>query len=395
LTSGAFASAWQDVLAIAGARSNSIRSAEKQAESSRWSWIRSYGSFLPQISANASTSQTYTASNAATSQVYSYGLNATQNLFTGFNNYFNLMSAYLQYSSDQSSLKKAKSDACYDVRSAFIDLLIAQENLKLQNQILERRRLNERMIKLNYEGGKEDKGNLMQNEAYLADAEYNVSSAKRQLHLARLNLSQLLGENIQRAEDTLNLTVPPTPEYESLTFNSPSYVISKYQLGLAEIGQRATVSEFLPNVSLQGSYRKSGLNWPPDTENKSVSLNLSYSIFPGGTNVADAAINSAKLDKAREDFDLSAKSTRYSIESAYENLKDAVESLKVRRFYLEAAKERETIAQAKYMNGLMSYTDWDLIESQYISAQISLLNSQKSALVAEASWHRSYGGYVK
>ncbi len=398
LTPGAFALSWQDTLATANTRSNSIKSAEKQSEASRWSWVRSYGNFLPQFSGTASISQTYTASNAASPQMYSYGLNATQNLFTGFGNYFNLQSAFVQYESDQANLNKARSDSYYNCRLAFINLLIAQENLKLQNQILERRRQNERMIRLNYEGGKEDKGNLMQNEAYLADAEYSVSSAKRQLRLAQANLAQLLDESIDQidqVEGDLTATVPSTPEYSSLAVGTPSYQIAKYQLEQAEIGNSSTVSGFLPDISLQGSYRKTGLNWPPDSENKSLSLNLSYNFFPGGTNLADIAVNGSKLDKARQDFAQSSKSIRYGIEEAYENLKDAVESLKVKKLYLEAAKEREKIAQVEYLNGLMNYTNWDLIESQYISAQQTLINAQRSALQNEAAWQNSYGGWVK
>jgi outer membrane protein TolC len=316
-------------------------------------------------------------------------------LFSGLSNYFNLQSAFTQYSIDQANLDKARSDAFYDARVAYLNLLIGQENLKLQNQILERRRLNERMIKLRYDGGKEDKGNLMQNESYLADAEHSLSSARRQLRLAQLKLSQLLDSDISQVEGTLEVTAPTTPEYSSLINNSPSYIVSKYQLDLADISNRSSVSGYLPDISLQGSYRKTGTSWPPDNENKSLSLNLSYSLFPGGTNIIDSAINSARLDKAREDFAQAYKSTLYNIQSAYENLLDAIEALKVRGLYLNAAKEREAIAEAKYLNGLMTYTDWDLIESQYISAQQSLVSAQKSTLAAEADWHHSYGGFVK
>ncbi|HTY13931.1 MAG TPA: TolC family protein [Candidatus Omnitrophota bacterium] len=393
--SGSLALTWQDTFSLADSNSNSIKSAQKQSEASRWNWIRSYGSFLPQLSGNASVSQSYDASNEASPRTYSYGISASQSLFSGLNNYFNLQSAYLQYQSDQASLVKARSDAYYNVRLAFIGLLVAQENLKMQSRILERRQQNERMIKLNYEGGKEDKGNLMQNEAYLADAEYSVDSAKRQLHLAQVNLAQLTDQDIDQVEGSLEVTLPPSTEYSGLMKTSPAYLIAKYQLEQSEINNNSTVSGYLPDVSLQAAYRKSGLNWPPDQENKSLSLNLSYNFFPGGTNVADTFVNGAKLEKARQDFSQTVKTLRYDLESAFESLKDAAEALKVRKLYLDAAAEREKIAQIEYLNGLMSYSDWDLIESQYISAQQNLVSAQRTALQNEASWYNSYGGWVK
>ena len=237
----------------------------------------------------------------------------------------------------------------------------------------------------------------MQTDANLSNAEHGVASARRQLHLAQLKISQLLGMDVLTAEAGLTASAPPNADFEKLTAADPDYLLSKHQLESAEIAKWATMSEFLPDIALSASYRDSDYNWPPNPNNGSTSvvLNFSYNFFPGGSNLVDSVINSIRLDKAQQDFQNAAITARYNIEAAFEQLQDAMEGLKVQQIFLTAAEEQEKISTEKYVNGLMTYTDWDLIETSYISAQESFLSAENQALAAEASWFNSYGGWVK
>lgn len=386
---------WNEALSAAEQNNNELRSARKQLESSEWSYRRSFSAFLPQLSASAGMSESLTATTSATAKSYSYGLSATQYLFKGMDNYYNLQSAYADYQYYNAGLKKTEADLYYELRLAFIDLFIVQENVKLLEEILERRKENTRLIELRYESGREDKGNLLRTKADQVESRYNLSSARRDLELAKLKLFQLLGQDVAKAEGEIKVETVEQPDFNILLKNSPSYIMAKYQLESAEIAQKSTVSGFLPSVSLSGNYRKSGGAWPPDSESSSWSLNVSYSLFPGGSNIADRIIYNLKLDKAREDFEKSRKDICYDLEEAHQGFKDALEALEVKKIYLEATEERAKIGQAKYLNGLVSYDEWDRIENEYITTQKSLLSYKKSAYMAEAAWHKSYGGYVQ
>lgn len=390
-TGEAFALTWNEALSLAQENNNELKSAKKQLESYTWTYKKAYTAFLPQLSASASMSQTGTSE----AKSYAYGLSATQYLFKGLDNIYNLQSAYAEVEYYQASLQSVTATVLYDVRSAFVDLFVSQKNIELLDNILKQRNGNTRLIKLRYESGREDKGNLMRTQADEAQAGYDLSSARRDLKLARLKLSQMLQKEIGEVKEEMAVQDLSRPDFEQLAAASPSYLMAKYQLETAEIAQKATLSGFLPSVYLSGSYSKRGSAWPPDSESSSLSLNVSYSFFPGGSNFTDRAIYNAKLDKAREDFENSIKDVRYSLEEAYEDLNDAVEALKIGKIYLEATQERAAIAQAKYLNGLIFYDDWDRIESEYISAQKKLLSYQKTAYLASALWHKSYGGYVK
>jgi len=391
----ALALTWSEARAIAEQKSHDLIGAKKDLETSEWSYRKAISAFLPQLSASAGMTETENSTTSATSKSYSYGLSATQYLFRGTEGIYGIQSAQANVEYEQASLLATRASVLYDLRSAFIGLLYAQENVALSRKILEQREQNARLIQLRYESGKEDKGNLLTTQADEAQAKYDLSAARRDLKLARLKLSQLLQSDVVQVEVPGGLEAPAEPVFDGLMETTPTYRMARKQLEMAELSHKASISGFLPSLSLSGSYRKSGSDWPPDSANKSWSLNLSYSFFPGGSNIADRAIAGADLDLAREEFDQSVKDLRYSLEDNYQGFQDALQALELSKISLAASEERAKITNVKYLNGLTGYDEWYRIENAYIQAQKNSLTQKKSALLAEALWHKTYGGSVK
>lgn len=382
---------WQEALVLAEENNSELVSARKELEASEWTYKRSYSAFLPQLSASASL----TESGTSAAKSYSYGLSVTQYLFKGGDNFFDLQSAQAGLDSQRASYQSTVADVYYEIRSTFVDLLASQDNVILLKKILEQRKENARLINLLYESGKEDKGNMLLTQADLEQAEYDLASAERDLKLVQLKLTQILNVSVESVSETRELSFSKESDLEKLVAASPNYSSAKYNLESAEIAYKATLSGFLPSVSLSGSSRNSGASWPPTSNSTSWGLSVSYSLFPGGSNFVDRALYATKLDQAKADYSQSFKDARYSIYEAYQDYKDALELLEVKETYFIATEERAKIARVKYLNGLITYDDWDRVESADISAQKSLLSTRKSALLAEAGWYQSYGGYIE
>ena len=393
LAGTSFAITWQETLDKAATSVNQIQSAKKQADASRWSYYRSLGSYLPQVTLSANSGVNYYPSGDANS--YSYGISATQPLFRGFATTINMQNAFAQSQYDQASLKNEEAASYYQLRSAFIDVLVAQKNIDVQQKILAMRQENARMIKLLYDGGKEDQGNQMLTAAQVKEAEFQLESANRALDLAKFNLSQMIDTTVVTVEGELASSFEAAVDLNKLSEQSPSYTMSKYQLEMAELNKKAVISEFLPSVSLSGNLSNSGSDWPPQNTNKSISLNFSMPLFTGGTNMADYAIMSARLDKAREDFVKAEKDQLYALNSAYADYRDAIDNLAIQQRYLAASEERAKITQVKYLNGLASYNDWNSIQNEYITNQRNINNFAKTAMLAEANFKKAYGGWIK
>jgi outer membrane protein TolC len=383
---------WEDISRTA-TTNDELVSAGKQLESARWSYNRAWSGFLPQVSLSGSYSENLADGADAATKSYSVGVNATQYIFKGLQNYYGLMSAYSNYQHTLANYKSIESNVYYNLRVAFFDLYIAQENLDLLNKILSQLKENARLIKLRYDSGREDRGNMLATVASERDGEATVSAAKRQLDLAKLRLFQLSSMEVEKVDGDANVTYEANPDFASLAESSPSYAMARYQLEMTDIAAKNSIGEFLPTLSLSGNYSRKGPDWPPDTSNKSWGLNLSYPLFPGGANFADKIINDLNLEKARRDFESSRKDILYNIEDAYRAVRDAADDLDVRRIYLEAAEERARIANAKYLNGLVTYDEWNRITNDHISAQKNLVSSKRSVMQAIAAFKNSYGGH--
>ncbi len=223
---------WSEAVALAEQKNSQLINAAKDLESAEWSYKKSWSTFLPHVSASGGLSETASATSGAWSRSYSYGLSVSQSLYQGMAGIYGIQSAYKDVEYRQASLAATKASVLYDLRSSFLAVMVAQENVKLLEQILKQRRENASLIQLRYNSGKEDKGNLMTTRADEAKAEYDLSSAKRDLKLARLKLSQLLKYNVDQVELKAWDTGLPQQkiDLDQLVRTSPTYVMAKKQL---------------------------------------------------------------------------------------------------------------------------------------------------------------------
>ncbi len=387
----AVSATWQETSALAEKNNNELKAAEKDLESAEWHHKRALTSFLPQISASAGYGRTEPGSTASSS----YGLSATQNIFSGFGNINAAKKAYAQMEYSRAGLMQKKAEVLYSARAAYIDLMIAGTDLALQEKILARRQENSKLINLLYENGKEDKGNMMLTLADVESSKASVAQAKRALELARLKLSQIAGADIKDADIPKTEGMAGLPDIEQLVLSSPSYMAARSNLETASIAADEAVAGLLPDISATASLRSSGTAWPPDTDSRTWSVGISYSIFPGGRNIIDKIVKDIEKEKALQNFEQAKKDLLYSVRSAYDSLAARTETLRVKELYLEAATERARIARTKYINGLMSYDEWDRTENSYISSERDFLSSRRESLIAEAAFKKSYGGWIK
>ena len=391
----AHAVTWSEVAAMGEKNSHDLIAAQKQLEATEWSFRKSYSTFLPQLSLSANYSESNNSGSDATAKTYSDGISATENLFRGMADIYGVQSAYASLEYQKADFQSSKAAVFYGLRSAYVSLMIAQKNVELLQKILDQTKHNTKLIQLMYDSGREDLGSLMSTKADEASANFDFNSAKRNLDLAWLKLSQLLQQNISGEVEEVIPGTAEAADLQSLLKGDPDYIKAAKTLEIAELSQKATISEFLPSVSLNGNYSNTGSSWPPDTTNKSWSLNLSYSLFPGGSNIADWAISAANLDSAKENYAQSANDLLYGLKQTYQEYLNALDALDLSRISLAANTEREKITTAGYLNGLYTYDEWSRIEQSYFQAQKGELSAEGSALLAEATWHKSYGGWIK
>jgi outer membrane protein TolC len=124
-------------------------------------------SLLPQVNASLHAIRTSTSSSIGgsethnTSNTYSYGANADQLLFDGSKTKDTINAAGENIKASQASYRFTSSDVRLRLRTAFINLLKAQDMITVTDEIAKIRRNDYELITLRYESGYEHRGALL------------------------------------------------------------------------------------------------------------------------------------------------------------------------------------------------------------------------------------------
>jgi outer membrane protein TolC len=292
--------------------------------------------------------------------------------------------------------RQTEADILYALRIAFADLLYAQTQIGLLEQIRNRRADNVEMVELRYEGGQEHQGSLALNRASLSAAETDLEQALRFRATARLVLARALG----RADTPGELLVsgahddvlpPPAGELGQAAAATPAYLRRVAASARATAALDSARSGHRPDLLAYGSAARYGEEPALEDDNFTVGVRLSWDLWSGGrvgAEVQQAAARKMAADADRADTLLAQRAELEQVRLDYQRAWDAVA---VEEQFLAAQDTRATIGRAQYGSGLLSFDNWDIMENDVISRQKSLLEARRQVWRAEAAWWRAIG----
>ena len=390
---------WANCVAEAADANPSLASARASLRAAKATYQASKGERLPQISANVgfnkSGSDVSDTSDENASENYSAGVSARQLLYSGGRVSATIAQRKAEVDGADAALRRTAAEVSFDLRSAFADLLYAQENEQLTRQILERRDENLRLVELRFQGGREHKGSYLRIKAASSQARYDVARAARSLKVARGELARVLGrdeESELAVSGTYDMSVPEqAPDFKSLTLLSPLRDGAEARRRVAEASIRLARSRYRPELSLDGSLSRNDSDFFPQNERWSAGISASLPVYEGGSRGHNVDAAKAGRQQAEQDLRSTEYDVRQQLEFSYASLIDNVENIHVRDEFLEAANVRAEIARSQYTSGLLSFEDWDLIENDLISNQRDLLAAHRDAMLSEATWDLAAG----
>lgn len=353
----------------------------------------------PQISANAGAGRSeYDPQDGVTT--HSYGITGTQLLYDGGRTSSQVSSADAAIASSRYTYDVTSSRIRLQLRTAFVELLHARELLTITQDIARRRQQNLELVRLRYEAGREHHGSLMSAQANVAQAEYEIRSAQRDVSLAMWALARELGrENGQPAAVAGELTIPPAdaamPDFEALARENPFLKELIAQKGIALSGKDAVKSGFFPQVYADASAGRSDSTWPPEKDRWSVGVSLSVPLFEGGSRFAEMRKADAGIRRAEAEERSGYADTLHTLRAAWADFQNAADRVAVGRAFVAASEERAKIAQVEYSNGLTSFDTWTLIEDALERDRKNHLTYLANALIAEAYWVQAKGGTLE
>jgi outer membrane protein TolC len=387
---------WGDCLAEATKNHPDLISAQEVINQSVASKEITKSGLLPQVTASAGASTEKTSTRSSNTETYSYGVSGSQLVFDAFKTADNTKAAVESIKASQQAYRYTSSAVRLRLRTAFINLLKAQELLNITEEIYNIRRGNLELITLRYESGLEHKGALLNAQANLAEAQFEITRAKRALEVAQRDLLKEMGRtefSAVRVDGIFKVgdTALEKPDFEALVKSNPSLGKLIAQKNAASFGIKAAQANFLPEFSAQAGASRKSSSWPPEDDQWDAGLALSFPLFEGGLRLAEVSKARAIFNQAGADERSAKDGIILSLEQTWAALQDAVETVGVENKFLEAAEERAKIAEAQYSLGLIQFDNWTIIEDDLIRVKKAFLDARANALLAEANWVQAKG----
>ena len=360
------------------------------ARAARVRYHGSHSPLLPQLSASAS-SEVLNDSR----EDHEAGLTVRQSLFSGGRNRAGIQQAKAEWEAAEARLAAVKAQVGSELKSAFAQLLFAQEQRKLAETISRRREENVELINLRYEAGREHQGSYLRIKASASQARFETGQASRAQRVAQREMGRVLGrpkfEAVEVAGEFGVQPAGPAPDMDSIAQQTPVYREAESDAESAGADVDIARSRYFPDLDAVATTGLSSSHWPPDENDWSAGIVMTFPFFSGGQEIFDVKAARAEQERALSQLRSVDDKTAAELESRFAALQDAIERVEVRREFLVAADLRAEIARAQYTTGLLSFEDWDLIENDLIDNQKMMLATLRDAVLAEASWERALG----
>jgi outer membrane protein len=359
----------------------------------------SYALLYPQISLSASGSRNYTGPGlyapSSYSNEFSEQASLSQMIFNGFLTQGNIAQAKAQLALAFADLDSQKALSSYDLKTAFAQVIYAQQNVVVARQVIDINQNNTRLVKLLYDSGNEDKGSYLLSKALLDQAIFTYNQAVRLVDVSDDQLVTILGQDEPRPIEAIGTLetapLPIKPDFRALAVQTPAYFQERAQVDAAAAGITIAQSAFYPTLGFDVSGARNGSVFFPRQNGASAGFTVSYSLFDGGSNYFNVRAARASLLSSLASMRSGTDNAALTLAQNFKGLVDAVENLRIQQELQDATKLRYTIEEAEYRNGLADFEDFTNITTSYVDQLETTLAARQAAVNAEASWEQARG----
>ena len=382
----------------------SVKQSELDLKATELDKSDAIGNLLPSLngSVNSTTSigtnliqgSTITESFSFTS--VNFGLQSNLTLFDGLRNIRQLQRAKMSRIAAEYNLGKMKDDIALFVANAYLDVLFAKENLKIQkaqNQITEEQleRTNELV-----DAGVVARGELLDIKSTNATEKQQIIVAENNIRIALISLAQTLlikdyeSFDIADAEFELPMSELLNEPVSSIIAKAKEerfeLKIAEQNLGIAQKDLQISRGAYYPSLSASVGYSSSWFDNDAldrsfsqqlsDNAGTRISFQLNVPIFNGlaaRNNVKRSKINIERAQLQKEQADLDLESNVYQ---AYTDVQGALAAYDAAVVAEEAQQQAFDFAQERFDVGFLNSFDFNQVK-------IRLENTQSEKLRAK------------
>lgn len=304
--------------------------------------------------------------------------------------------------SDQNTAR-SKIEAAVNVTKAYYDVLATQQQISVNEESVTRLKKSLKDAYSRYTAGVADKTDYKRATILLANAEVALKSAQELLVFKTEYLKTLMGYPVSAKLDLVYDTLAMEKEIALDTLQELNYSyhidykLLTTQRELQDANVRYSYWGFLPSLSAYGAYNinyqnnELGRLYDRRFPYSYVGATLSFPIFQGGKRLAKVQ----ETRYARERIDVGLTNLENVLETEYTralaSYKSNLKNFEAQRENVALANEVYNVIQLQYQNGVRSYLDVTIAESDLRTTRINYFNSLYQVLASKMDVLKALG----
>tara|TARA_B100000427_G_scaffold283886_1_gene256444 strand:+ start:413 stop:1705 length:1293 start_codon:yes stop_codon:yes gene_type:complete len=296
-------------------------------------------------------------------------------------------------------LLKKEQDILFSAIDVFTSLILAREKLSINRKNLNLLIKQVENDKVRLDRGQITTADLSQSESSLAGAKAQFTQAKSELMIRKLNYENIIGKLLdpnklkKSSKSIVEIPNSLSKAIELSKQNDPNIRIATLELNQTEKDLAISEADLKPTalLSLERSYTDDLSSTYNRKEKDVLKATVSWPFYSGGKKRSKINKNSNLIYRKRLLLEDTIKTTETNVGSSWSNLQSSKSFLNSVISQVKAAKIANEGIAAEYQRG--SRTTLDVIQSNslLLSAEISLVDSQRNYLIAQYNLLKSIG----
>ena len=299
----------------------------------------------------------------------------------------------------KSKLIKKEQDVLHSAVDAYTNLILAREKQNINRKNLNLLRRQVENDKIRRDRGQITNTDLAQSESSLAGAQAQFTQAKNDLLIAKLTYENIIGKIAdpnQLKKSSKSIVNIPNSLNDAINLskkNNPDIKIAKFDLEQSEKDLAISESDLKPTASLsfERSYADEFTSTIDEREKDILKATVSWPFYSGGKKRSTINKNSNLTNRKRLLLDDVVRTNETNVASAWSSLESSKSFLNSVKVQVRAAQIANEGIAAEYERG--SRTTLDVIQSNslLLSAQLSLVSSERNYLMAQYNLLKAIG----
>ncbi len=329
------------------------------------------------------------------------GLTFSETLYSGGANLSNFKQAQLILKSEDETLRAKKLDVEFEAKRLYYGLLLAIENARIAQELLDQAGAHYQNVHDKYENGTASRFDDLQSKVQVSLLIPQLVNAKNEIDIIKAQLNKLLSRDVDMAvipEDKLEYSQIEIEENDFLQqayLNKPEMILKSLGVDIDRWAIKMANAGYRPQIDLKGdyTYRSGNLNniFNDKQRNWSAGIAVRVPIFDGFSSQAKVAAARARYAEAKISKSNLADQIAVDIRQACLDLRKAQAIIDSQKDNVVEAREALRISEVSFDNGVA--INLDVLDAQTSLAQVqkNLADGIYDYLMAEAHLYRTMG----